>query len=360
MPVNGAIAFLTLLLLLIGLVSRSLHFRTNLFILVFVPLILLLVKIPFEYPVSNSSGEIAINSLFAFITIGLSGILLGTIKIDADKFIRYGYIWSWIVFFLIGAVPFTSMFTSREGGIDYMRFGYAMLPVSMFSFVILNTSTKKIVPFTLLVLSFTEMMIFGARGALLSFFIYVFISFFAITKEKKGLKVSLIAISGLLIALLPYIILGIESILKKHHIFSYALVKYSRIFETGFESSMSGRDILYKSAINRIIESPIFGSPLNSVFVDFGRGYYHNFMLEIAVGFGIPIALFLIGYLVLTSINALRHESQISKYVFFLLMTIPIGRLLVSSSIWYRPEFWFFISYSLNYRYRVLQQSWKL
>ncbi|MFC4665664.1 hypothetical protein [Falsiporphyromonas endometrii] len=137
-----------------------------------IPAVFIVLKMPFEYDTLDMEGNIAKEHLISFLTIGLSGILIGSMSFNYKSFIKYGYKIAWINFIFLFFFPFTTFYGSS---INYMRFGYALLPSVIFSFVCLSPPYKKKGAFLLFISSIIELLIFGARGATASAIIFILI-----------------------------------------------------------------------------------------------------------------------------------------------------------------------------------------
>lgn len=345
---------LTLSLFLFCVLKKSIRINIRTIWLFAIPLLLLILKMPFEYHTISSDGNIALEYLIKFLTIGVSGILIGTIKFDYHVFIKYGYIIAWVNFILICWIPFLNINDSHSDPSSYMRFGYAILPSVALSFTYLFCEKKTFSALLLLILSCIEMFIYGARGAFLTFLVFVILFLLTSPEIKSAKRISFIifiTISGFIfISYLPSII----SILNSYGIKTYSLIKYSNYLNgDNLATVSSGRDALYISAIKRIINSPILGSPFNTCYVDFhnfGLSYYHNILLDLAVNFGIPLTIIFIAIFLYRGNQILTTKDKITITVFLVLLCLPMGRLFISSNFWSRPDFWLLISFMAHYK----------
>ncbi len=310
--------------------------------LMLAPLVILMLKIPFELDYPN----VAFEMLIAFLTIGISGILIGSLDFSYESFLYYGNRIAWLNFLLLFYIPFLDIYRYEVG---YMAFGYAILPSVVFSFTDIIRKKNIKSSFILFVLSFLELLIFGARGAMLTFIIYAFVLVFftSITSFKlKSIVISIIVGFALtMFTLFQYL----TDVVGKYGGYSYSLTQYLNVFNgKSISTTSSGRDFIFAKAYSRIWESPFFGSPLNTVFKDTGTTYYHNLFLDLFVNYGIIFSLLFLLYLLVKFFSVIRTNNNTLKVVFLILFMIPFGRLLVSSSFWQRPEFWVFMSYSIN------------
>lgn len=335
----------TSLIILYGLLFHQFIFYQRIIYLILLPPIFLLLKWPFEYNIPEV--DILLEFFVSFLTMGLSGILIGTMQFSLLQLKRSLYFIAWFNFLLIFYIPFTNLYGEI---INYMRFGYAMLPSVLvaFFFLIGNFQSRKL-PFLLFFLSFLELTIYGSRGALLVVLLFCFFTFFIISKNTFLFK-SLILIILLVLLLLSWFFLqDIVGAYLNTGLDSYSINKFLYLFEgKSFAESSSGRDLIWEMAIDRISGvNFLSGSPMNSSLLDTGSAYYHNIFLDFAVNFGFIgflLILYFIFYLLFTGMYTKNADY---KMIFLLFLLVPIGRLLVSSSFWQRPDFWFLISFAL-------------
>ena len=266
---------------------------------------------------------------------------------DAKLVLNNLYKISLFSFILIFWYPFV-------GDWGYMRFGYAVLPSVMFILCELLYNPKKpllekIVAWSLCIILFAEMLILGARGCFLCLIIFFAIEELLINRENLKRKAALF-----FAAFFAYINIGplfdiIYSFLGSLGISSYALIKYRWMLTRGFDAASSGRDILYEMALEQLKKSPILGVPLALSDEEGNIFYVHNLFLQTWMDLGIfgLIALVLFILFVLWKIwrkDIDRNERILVAAVF----SISVGRLMFSSVIWRRPEFWLLVFMSLK------------
>lgn len=348
------IAIFTFLLFCYALLNNRIIISSYSALAFLFPLSILVLKLPFEHyiPEVNVAAELIIS----FGTIGLSGILIGSINFSQEKFINYGFTLGIVNFLLLCIIPFTSLYMEE---VNYMRFGYAILPSVIFSFLFLFRETKfKKINIVLFLLSLTELLIFGARGAMLTFLLFAFIYLIFISDISKKSKSFICLFIVLVFISLKFVFEYLIEKLTDFGLYSYALTKYLNIFNgDSLASTSSGRDDIYQLAINRIEESVWIGSPLNTCYIDTGSTYYHNVVLDVLVNFGIIGFLFFLFFLFYNIFKVIRSDDKKRKIVFFVLIMVSMGRLFVSSSFWQRPEFWMFVGYCVNYNYEKFKSN---
>lgn len=353
---NGqyAIIFFTLLLLLLILLGNRIIITSKIILLILIPFSLLIIKLPFE-DYDSTGSNIALEMIISFLTIGISGILIGSLKFSREEFMNYGFKISWINYLLLGFIPFTYLYGED---INYMKFGYSLLPSVLFSFSFLFKKEKRKSALILFLLSFSELLLFGARGAMLTFILFAFLYVYFTSVFKRKFKIYLTLILVLIVSNVQLILRFVVSFLSEYGMVSYSITKYLNLFEgNSFASTTSGRDHIYETAYQRIEDSPWFGNPINTCFIDTGSSYYHNIFLDILVNFGVFIFILFILFILLHFFRAMRSEDEKFKLIFLIVFIVSMGRLVVSSSLWQRPEFWIFMSYCIHFnnkKYKLL------
>ncbi len=347
------IAIFTVLLFCYALLNNRLIISSYSVLAFILPLSALLLKLPFEPYVPETN--VAMELIISFFAIGMSGILIGSLRFSQEHFLSYGYKLGLLNFFLLALIPFTSLYLEE---INYMRFGYAMLPSVIFSFLFLFRDSNKKWTFIIFCLSFGELLLFGARGAMLTFMLFALIYLFFISDITKKIKLYISFFLFFILISLKFLLEYLIESLDNFGLYSYALTKYLNVFNgDSIASTSSGRDDIYGLAFKRIEESFWFGSPLNTCFLDTGSTYYHNIILDILVNFGIIGFSFFFLFIFYNIFKVVSSNSKERKMIFFVLFLIAMGRLFVSSSFWQRPEFWIFVGYCVNYTYKKFDTS---
>lgn len=348
---NILISIFTAILTLYALAFRLFHITRSAIFLFFIPLFSILVKLPFEYDVVGEGSNVGIQFLVGFLTIGVAGILFGTVRFPVAYFFKVANKVAWINFLLIGLIPFTPLYGASELSINYMKYGYAMLPIVLIAYTNIVRGHTSITQWGLFLCSLLSMIVFGARGALLTFVLFFLVSFLFLNRVKFVWKLLLSLGIFLGIFALPNLLTQIIPILDQYGVSSYSISKYSELLSgSNVMDTSSGRNFLYEYAYLRISEHPLLGNPFNSCYVDTGGDfyYYHNIFLDLLVNYGILITLLLFLYLLYIIRGIFTKCTLDEKYLIAILFIVPFGRLMVSSSFWLRPEFWLFLSYSIN------------
>lgn len=345
------ISVFTIALTLYAFVHRMFHINRPTILLFCIPLVSIVAKLPFEYDVIGDGGDVGIQFLIGFLTIGVAGILFGTIQFPLSYFFNVANKVAWVNFILIGFIPFTPLYGISDLSINYMKYGYAILPIVLIAYTNIIRGQISIAQWGLFLFSLLSMIIFGARGALFTFVLYFLFSFLFLSRVKLVWKLvlSLGAFVGVLA--MPYLLTQLITILDQYGVSSYSISKYSELLNgANFIDTSSGRNFLYEYAYKRISDHPFLGNPFNSCYVDTGGDfyYYHNVFLDLLVNYGTLVTGVLILLLVYVVRSIFKRGTLTEKYIIAILLIVPFGRLVVSSSFWLRPEFWLFLSYSIN------------
>lgn len=345
------ISAFTVVLTMYALVYGLFHITRSTIFLFCIPLFLLLIKLPFEYSVIGEGSDVGLQFLVGFLTIGVAGILFGTVRCSVSYFFKVANKVAWINFLLIGFIPFTSLYGESDLSINYMKYGYAILPIVLVAYTNIIRGHTSIAEWGLFLCSLLSMIVFGARGAQLTFVLFFLVSFLFLSRVRFiwKLLVSVVILIG--VFALPYLLTQLISILDQYGVSSYPIAKYKELLSgTDFIDTSSGRNFLYEYAYLRILEHPLLGNPFNSCYVDTGGDYYyyHNVFLDLLVNYGVFITGVGIALLVYVLWSIFTRGTLEEKHLIIILFIIPFGRLMVSSSFWLRPEFWLFLSYSIN------------
>jgi hypothetical protein len=340
----------TALLLIYLILKNRIKFNLKIILLLFVPIIFLLFKIPFE--TNDSSGaHIGINYLSSFLTIGVSAILIGSLKFSHKNFFKYGYIICWINFLFFCFIPLTSYYGNE---VNYMRFGYGILPTVIFSYVYMFQKKNFLSSMLLFIISFFLLLIFGARGAFLSFLFFFSAFTFLFSPIRKRFKLFLLLVLSIIILKIKSIIIFFISIVTGYNFNSYSLTKFVNYLDgNSFASTSSGRNEAYAKAVLDLTESPFFGLPLNTSYKSTGLIYYHNIFLDIGVNWGLIILFLFVLSLFFFIYKTIKTSNNSIQLVFLILFCLSITRLFVSSNYFERPEFWLLFSYCVSSNYTL-------
>ena len=250
-----------------------------------------------------------------------------------------------VSFFVIAWVPFFFDF-------NYMRFGYGMLPVVILMYIDLLYRRKEktgnarirdtVMDAGILIASFAEMLVYGARGCLVALVLFVVMDRLLISKKHIVRNLILFILAAVILINIVPILDFAEEVTEKAGIESYTIAKFRMQITEGFESAASGRMRIYRKAIERFLNNPVFGGYIN--MNEEGGDYAHNLFLQVGEDFGaaaIAILLVFVGYAVY--IIGRRQGVFDEKALLMLFFASSVGRLLFSSTLWRRPEFWMLV-----------------
>ena len=123
--------------------------------------------------------------MIQFLSIACPALYIISLPFDKKQFLETSYRLSVISFFLIFWVRFVDV------GINYMRFGYGMAPIVVFLYCELVyqkdlAKKKRFLLMALLLISVTEIIVFGARGSMVPIIIMVILDKLIINKIRGG------------------------------------------------------------------------------------------------------------------------------------------------------------------------------
>lgn len=342
------IAIFTLVLVFISLINNK--FRINKFLIY----TFLLISIFFmsNYFIYAKNGGISINIYTEFILKSFSGIIIASFKCDYNFLYKCFEKVSLINFISIALYPFVGFLDSM----NYMRFGYAMLP-SVMMFLLSFIKTNKFKYLVLFFISMFLMVFYGNRGTILPLSIFIII-IFLLNKKDSIVKKAFILLGTSILVLITYKLNLIGKIFEYIYldlgIKTYSMMKLYMMFNVDFIGATSGRGIIYSEIFNAFNKSPLIGNGVG--FSEISIGYTsHNFILQILGENGI------IGMMIFLTLSlaAINKMSKIYYYnyeyfkIIIMILSISLGRLLVSSDIWLRPELWVLVSLLANYKVNV-------
>lgn len=313
--------------------------KKNFLLLIFVLLLFLFKYI--EYP---DSYEIILERLFSFITIGLVSLLIGNMPFQLEELESYFLKFSKICFGLIFWIPFFQNFYGRIG---YMRFGYAMLPIScilLYQFINEKDGIQKYKYLFLYLISIAELFIWGARGSFVAHMLFVvLVVFFDKSLNAKWMRKIILLGSTVLIIFFESIVRFVWNLFRVLGISAYSVNKLVMQLYQGVEAASSGRDTIWSKALDVVNSHPFVGGRMDYIQIEMGYDYYHNILLEIGADFGLIVLAFFLVYVFFMFKNCIWKRTQ-REMILIVLFAVAFGRLFFSSTFWKRPEFWILLS----------------
>lgn len=339
---QNIIAVSTILIVLVLLVIFQFHIK---FYIVIVVILTSLLFVSNYFMFDNR--EIILPLSIEFLLKCFSLFVIASFPFKSNELKKYFVIFSFINFILLTMIV---VFGWIEN-IEYMRFGYAMLPTTLVSIYAFRNHYKI---FNSLVglSSFILILIYGSRGPVLG--VLIFILIILISDKKLKIYQKILSIFVLFIGYLyMFVFNGFMKILDftyyNINLQTYSISKLQVMINDGFAESSSGRDFLYEQFIEQIIREPIFGSGIGITHTLWDITS-HNLFLQILLEFGVIGMLFFLLF-AMTMFFLLRIIRKTDNELYLLLtiiFAVSFGRLLVSSDMWGRQEFWLFISLTIN------------
>ncbi len=288
-----------------------------------------------------------ITALVTYVSICLPAAIVCLYGVDYNEFIDYVAKLSVANFFVIFWYPFVR--------IDYMRFGYGILLSCMGLYIYLfekgnlrRISFKSVCYAIVFLLSCLELVLYGARGAAFSFILLVLLDYLVVRRQNK----KLLLISPIVVIVVLHfekVLEILETVANRIGIGSRAISKYKLLLTGGpIDEIFSGRLEIYKNSLDKFYDHPILGGSIDFV----GAEYSHNIFLEVMMDLGM-VGLFILLCFILKAIQSMMNKkTDINRrIVCSLLFSVSIGRLMFSSTIWLRPEFWILVYFYFSQEY---------
>ena len=280
-----------------------------------------------------------------------SALYIGSLALDDKSLIRSAKLFGLLNLSLVSVAVLIPPYYDY---MNYMRFGYALLPSVLLLFLLAIWNKERRVTYTILGLATMLLMIlYGSRGvisSLLLFGIILFAFYGGISSSKKIVA----GVSIIILVYLDYMYHYVFKIIKFAFdglgLHLYSVEKLLLMFSEGLARSSSGRDQLYSNVFDAISHNLIFGNGVGYTQVHLGLTT-HNFILQILVETGI------VGFVIWSVIgimSTLKFRRIASKgesghlIVLIILLSTSVGRLLVSSDLWLRTEFWLALALLFN------------
>lgn len=270
---------------------------------------------------------------------------------DYEEFLKSVIRISKISFFIISLDPMIK-------GFNYMRFGYAMVPIVLSTYIDLiygneflhEKKNRALIALNAIIIATGSLLIllYGARGSVLVLIIFFFLDRVFLNK-KNTIRNGILFSGAVLLYMNAVPILDLlETISINIGIYSYSITKFKMQISGGFEYAGSGRAYLFTTAIEKIKQSPFIGNPI--LMDDEGGEYAHNLFLQVGEDFGV-IAIVIVVFFILYILVVLWSKKKLyyqEKLICLMLFSISVGRLMFSSTLWRRPEFWMLVAFIIT------------
>lgn len=225
-----------------------------------------------------------------------------------------------------------------------MTFGYSLIFPSII-LIYFGLKEKKALYILMSLCGLFAVFIFGSRGPLVCYALFMLIYFIYITEKKQ--KKNIIAITALLVILLAFVLSGesINRLLINTEITSrnFSLIMSKSIMQEG------GRAVIWNSCLKLIYDSIFVGKGAMSDQY-YLSSYSHNLFLELMVTFGAIIGLLLSIAIIFITVRMLRKCNDPDwKAIFAIFFAIAFGKLMFSSSFWYETYLWAALGIIVSY-----------
>ena len=271
-----------------------------------------------------------------------------------NEFEKAFYIGNLSLFFFWQITILTGNLVLEAGGDYSMTFGMSILLPSIY-FLLKYSKEKNVYQLLISIVSVCEILLYANKSALITYVFYFgVILFFSASSVKQKIKrflILLILVFMVYKTYVPFCKLLLASGFNSRTIRS--LVNGTTISHSLVQE---GRVDLYKSAFSLIMKHPLLGYGVRGDFATMGI-YPHNFILELIMNFGIPIALTLIIFYIYSVLHSLKNTDYRPYIILLLVYVFTI--LLVSLSYWNMMQFWMligvlFLSYESVKKNRLL------
>ena len=318
--------------------------------------------------VSNANPT-TVEYLLYFVVFGLTAFLM-PYRYDFQSVLRFILVFGAILVWPYVSIDYAAVIANVGGVYDnvnavFMDISYKTLVFVVSGTLVAVTDDNKWIKFAGVIIAIPYLLIsfiYGARGVLLSVFVFVFLLWFLCSKNRRVLERRTLTAFFLCITLLvlfPLIVYGVYSLLQAVGVEARSV---ERLFESvSSNGSLStGRDVLTKKAVEGFLESPLWGKGIGS-FDDYSGTYPHNIILQLLYEGGVLLALPIM-YCLFHGMYTMMSLKYDRRYRFFLLMLFSSGviELFLSSHLWMSLFFWLFIGLSLMrkkfYRHRRVRR----
>lgn len=293
--------------------------------------ILLLCILLFELIVYPDFSKAINQNIMYLLSMGTISLFVGVYPCDYNVCYKWGNIFAYICFVTSALFIYMVNFEMLQS----MRFGYAMLPASAW-FILAFFRERKIHFLILFIASSLLLILFGSRGTIVATAILLAL----ILLKTNGVKWAIV------IGIASTFINQFEEITINFLLYLSSVTNARKLkglismMQEGIEGNTAGRETLYIHCMEKFEENP-WGNGVGWWSEDTVMDgiFPHNVFLQIMTEFGIiGLALFAIALIII--IKRL-FKSNISIYfALAYIVSIGMGRLMVSSMFWVRPEFW--------------------
>ena len=296
----------------------------NFLIIELLTFLIFLISFFMGYSVKSELIITFINVESAFIPLAFS-----IYYIDAYKFCLKR-LYKWSLFCVIIGILFSIIVVTSFKNQYFMSFGYTLLiPICVIFHSFFDN--KKWWDLIIGIIGIFLIILYGSRGPLLCIAIYFILTMLRkINFNKINFKfiILLIAISCGLIFYKQFIILFVKLV----NYLGFSSRTLTKLLNSTI-SSDSGRSLVYKFYINKILEKPIFGYGIMGQWNFKDRATYpHNIFIELFLSFGLPIGTILSFFIIILLFNTIIKKNNENLKSLSLIFVSTFTCLLVSFS----------------------------
>jgi hypothetical protein len=250
------------------------------------------------------------------------------------KAVRFSGIICFIAYF-----NYTLFLESFANGIfSYMSFSYDIMPAAIIC-TYFGLTRKSYIEIIMGIICITEIIIFGARGTVVAYALFLILLILFGFKKINWLIVAMVSI----LSTASYLFLSNKILI--YNFISFLNINYhikSRTLDqilTNKITDDSGRSIIQQPLLDALYNNWFTGLGIGS---DRGitGGYAHNVFIEILIDFGVIFgsAIFIyLGYILYKMLIKCKDPSW--KGIFIIFASMAFGELLFSSSFWFDSNF---------------------
>ena len=222
-----------------------------------------------------------------------------------------------------------------------MHFSYAVLTVMLIHFNELVNGNKKLLHLSSVVVEFGMIFMYGSRGALVCFAVFIALKIFFNVRDKKISVKYAILMCVAACAIFVILAFGNEiySLLKSMGITSRTM----KLFLTGrFVSHDSGRGDLYTTVRMLIMQKPISGWGIRgAVSAMNNHPYPHQFFYDLILTFGFPIGICMIIALCFPLLKVFTVREAVSRDLIQMFFCIGFVALMFSNTLF--TDYYYFM-----------------
>lgn len=233
----------------------------------------------------------------------------------------------------------------------YLDWGYQLYLACVF-FTGLYLREKRIRYPIMISIGLLWILLFGSRGALLSYIIFIAILYIYISAYKESKRGIIVGVFIVFVAILFNYGLVQEWSVRLTDLLNIQSRTLEKIMNgTAFDDS--NRFSIYLMLISKFFESPIWGLGIYgdryymNYIIQGGSAYSHNIFLEMIVSFGVFGLLFMAG-VIMALIMAFKKNKDKEKRIVLLVCIGSCLPLLWSLTFWSQPMFWILLAILFN------------